>query len=136
MEPLAIALSDGFGVDGETQGFMTRLVLTPVLHHSDNELPRYYIPHIKAAFSPVSLPLAHKIKLFLGTSQTVKKLLYAFLFQEGTFDSDLLTSPRSNQLGALLQEPLNLKLGLPASLPNLGGNLAQGVGIVCSVLTF
>ena len=60
--------------------------------------------------------------------QTVKKLVFAFLFQEGTFDSDLLTSPTANSLGASLQSSVNFKVGLPTSLPNLGGNLGHGVG--------
>ena len=47
------------------------------------DISRYYIPHIKAAFLPRNLPLANKIQLFLGTMQTVKKLVYAFIFQEG-----------------------------------------------------
>ena len=63
--------------------------------------------------------------------QTVKKLVYAFLFQEGTFESDLLTSPVAVQLGAALQSPVNSKLGLPTSLPSLGGNLGSGLGRIC-----
>ena len=76
----------------------------------------------------MDLPISRKIQLFLGTMQTVKKLVYAFLFQEGTFQVDLLTSPPVVQLGAALQSPVNLKLGLPTSLPNLGGNLGPGLG--------
>ena len=112
------------------------------------DISRYYIPHIKAAFLPRNLPLANKIQLFLGTMQTVKKLVYAFIFQEGreemikcwcvsvsqfscwteTFESDIITSPAANQAGAFLQSSVNFKLGLPTSLPNLGGNLGRGLG--------
>ena len=90
---------------------------------------RFYIPHIKAAFLPRNLPLASKLSLFLGTMQTVKKLVYAFLFQEETFDTDFLTSPTANSVGAFLQSSVNTKLGLPTALPNLGGNLHGGLGL-------
>ena len=77
--------------------------------------------------------------------QTVKKLVYAFIFQEGddnvlmcsyltyhiwkgTFEVDILTSPAANQAGAFLQSAVNFKLGLPTALPNLGGNLGHGLG--------
>ena len=129
VQPAAVLLSDAFGVDQETQRFMTRYCpQSPGLSHLGVLYLRQYIPHITAAFAPVDLPISRKIQLFLGTMQTVKKLVYAFLFQEGTFQVDLLTSPPVVQLGAALQSPVNLKLGLPTSLPNLGGNLGPGLG--------
>ena len=85
VEPSAVILSDSFGVDQQTKTFMTRQVyhLSLVKLGLMIDISRYYIPHIKRAFLPRNLPLANKIQLFLGTMQTVKKLVYAFIFQEG-----------------------------------------------------
>ena len=55
------------------------------------------------------------------------KILISMYWKE-TFESDIITSPAANQVGAFLQSSVNFKLGLPTSLPNLGGNLGRGLG--------
>ena len=44
------------------------------------------------------LPLLAKLRLLKNTLATVSKLVFAFFYQEQTFDIDVVTSPLGNQV--------------------------------------
>lgn len=60
---------------------------------------RQYIPQVTRALSKYSLNPAKKIGLFKYFMKMIKKMVFAFLFQEQTFEIDFLTSPLANQVG-------------------------------------
>ena len=80
--PAATTLANAFGVDEASQAF----------------LEFRYVPEITRAFRKVKLNLFKKLSLFLSTLKMAKKMVYAFSFQEITFDIDLLTSPTVNKV--------------------------------------
>jgi len=113
VEPTASTLIDIFGIDAPTKKFILEA----------------YIPHARQAFTPKRISVLERLDLFLATVTTVKKLIYAFLFQEITFDIQFLKSPLATQLGALFQPVLNSKSGIPSSLPQLSPRLTSGKGV-------
>ena len=80
--PAALGLASAFGVDERSVQF----------------LEREYIPEIKRALGKKSLNLVKKSKLFSYTLRMIKKMVFAFKFQERTFPIALLTSPLVNQV--------------------------------------
>ena len=130
VEPTASTLIDIFGIDAPTKKFILEA----------------YIPQARQAFTPIRISALERLDLFLATVTTVKKLIYAFLFQEITFDIQFLKSPLATQvykhfqkffnfltfchtqLGALFQPLLNSKSGIPSSLPQLSPRLTSGKG--------
>ena len=99
--PAALGLASAFGVDERSVQF----------------LEREYIPEIKRALGKKSLNLVKKSKLFSYTLRMIKKMVFAFKFQERTFPIALLTSPLVNQVKCersyLLFKFLILKFHLP-----------------------
>ena len=84
--PAAMSLANAFGVDETSKAFL--------------ELK--YVPEITRAFRKVKLSLLQKLSLFLSTLKMTKKMVFAFSFQEDTFDIDLLTSPTVNKVNKSL----------------------------------
>ena len=80
--PAALGLASAFGVDERSVQF----------------LEREYIPEIQRALGKKSLNLVKKSKLFSYTLRMIKKMVFAFKFQERTFPIALLTSPLVNQV--------------------------------------
>ena len=80
---------------------MTLLDLFDVNQSSRTFILKSYLPQVKEAFSNVKISPPDKLTLFLGTTATIGKLLYAFLFQEQTFMIDLLSSPSAIQVSNL-----------------------------------
>jgi len=113
IKPAASTLSDLFGVDAPTKKFILES----------------YIPSVRAAFSKIKLTVMERLDILLSTIGTVKKLVYAFLFQEDTFNIDFLKSPLAVQIGATFQPILNTKTNLPSSLPDLSPRLSSGQGL-------
>ena len=83
--PAALGLASAFGVDERSVQF----------------LEREYIPEIQRALGKKSLNLVKKSKLFSYTLRMIKKMVFAFKFQERTFPIALLTSPLVNQVQIL-----------------------------------
>lgn len=80
--PAANNLANAFGVDEDSKAF----------------LEFKYVPEITRAFRRVKLTMFQKLSLFLTTLKMTKKMVFAFSFQEDTFDIDLLTSPAVNKV--------------------------------------
>ena len=80
--PTALTLAAAFGVEEESVLF----------------LEKYYIPKVKQVFRKRTLPVLRKIALFKSTLQMAIKMIFAFKYQENTFDIDFLTSPLGNQV--------------------------------------
>ena len=59
---------------------------------------REYIPQIKNAFGKKNLSMLKKHKLFSNAIKMVKKMVFAFKFQEQTFPLEFLKSPLANQV--------------------------------------
>lgn len=114
ISPAALALADAFGVDERSIQF----------------LQRQYIPQVTRALSKYSLNPAKKIGLFKYFMKMIKKMVFAFLFQEQTFEIDFLTSPLANQIGAFLQHPVNAGSELLTIFEKgISGRLISGQGI-------
>ena len=94
--PVAISLANAFGVNDDSKQF----------------LEDHYIPEITRAFRKRRLNPFKKFKLLAHAMKMTKKMIYAFSFQESTFDIDILTSPLINKIGGNLQLPFNLKTEL------------------------
>merc|ERR1711879_164371 len=112
--PVALALASAFGVDESSVEF----------------LETQYIPQIQSALGKKNLSVLKKHKLFSHAVKMIKKMVYAFKFQEQTFDLEFLTSPLANQLGALFQFPLNKFSEFWTPLDKgISGSLLKGTGI-------
>ena len=59
---------------------------------------REYIPQIKNALGKKNLSIFKKHKLFSHAMKMVKKMVFAFKFQEQTFPLEFLKSPIANQV--------------------------------------
>ena len=59
---------------------------------------REYIPQIKNALGKKNLSVLKKHKLFSHAMKMVKKMVFAFKFQEQTFPLEFLKSPLANQV--------------------------------------
>ena len=67
-----------------------------------------YLPLLYNATEDVSISVLEKAELLENTSATVLKLLYAFVWQEATFDlGDILFTPEENAFGAALLPHIN-----------------------------
>ena len=84
VQPAAAALIDLFGIDTPTKHFILQA----------------YIPEVRRAFSGIEITPGQRIDLLFSTITTVKKLVYAFLFQEITFNIQFLVSPLGTQVSA------------------------------------
>ena len=82
VQPATSTLSDLFGIDTPTKNF--------ILYS--------YIPEVRRAFSGIKMTAMERFDLLFSTIGTVKKLVYAFFFQEQTFKIDFLKSPLANQV--------------------------------------
>jgi len=112
--PVALALASAFGVDDKSVQF----------------LEREYIPQIKNALGKKNLSIFKKHKLFSHAMKMVKKMVFAFKFQEQTFPLEFLKSPLANQLGAFFQFPLNKLSELWTPLnKGISGSLLKGTGV-------
>ena len=80
--PTASSLIDVFGIDEPTKMFILEA----------------YIPSVQKAYSQIVISVKEKIDLLFSTISTVKKLIYAFLFQEITFNNDFLKSSLAVQV--------------------------------------
>jgi len=112
-DPLVSALLGAFGIGDSSTGTFIRQV---------------YLPKIRRALSRVRLPLFSKLRLLKNTLATVSKLVFAFFYQEQTFDIDVVTSPLGTQIGAFLRPLSNTLSSLPSSLPPLSPSLTLGRG--------
>ena len=62
-----------------------------------------YMPLLYNATDDVSISVLEKAELLENTSATVFKSLYAFVWQEGTFDlGDIIFTPEENAFGAAM----------------------------------
>jgi len=113
VHPAASTLIDLFGIDPPTKNFILQA----------------YIPEVRRALTPIEITPVERIDLLFSTVRTVKKLVYAFLFQEITFNIEFLKSPLATQLGAVFQPLLNAKSGFPSTLPHLSPRLSSGQGL-------
>jgi hypothetical protein len=67
-----------------------------------------YMPLLYNATKDVSISVLEKAELLENTSATVLKLLYAFAWQEGTFDlGDIIFTPEENAFGAAMLPHIN-----------------------------
>jgi hypothetical protein len=82
VQPVASALIDLFPIDTPTKNFIMNS----------------YIPEVASALSSIDMTPLERFDLLFSTIGTVKKLLYAFLFQEVTFKIEFLKSPLAIQV--------------------------------------
>ena len=67
-----------------------------------------YMPMLYNATEDVSISVLEKSELLQNTSANVLKLLYAFLWQEGTFDlGDIIFTLEENAFGAAMLPHIN-----------------------------
>jgi len=83
-----------------------------------------YVPQIRYAMSGVLLPLEDKIQLCLNTISTLRKLLYACVWQEDTFK--LPKTPQIIRLGVFFQPISNSLDKSISSLPSISPLMDSG----------
>jgi hypothetical protein len=113
VDPLVSNLIDVFAVEKREKDFVV---------HS-------YLPAMKHNILKIQLSFFQRIKLALQTFSAIKKLVFAFLWQEQTFKVEKLTTPTGARVGTFLQPYVNSISSVVGWLPVLSGPLADGKGL-------
>jgi len=113
IDPLVSNLIDVFNVEKKQKDF--------VVHQ--------FLPEMKKAIATIELTFFQRTKLALQTFSAIKKLVFAFLWQEQTFNIQKLSTPTGARVGTFLQPYVNSFSSVVGWLPVLSGPLADGKGI-------
>jgi hypothetical protein len=113
VDPLVNNLIDVFNVEKREKDFVV---------HS-------FLPAMKKAIVNINLTFFQRIKLALQTLSAIKKLVFAFLWQEQTFKVEKLSTPTGARVRTFLQPYVNSLSSVVGWLPVLSGPLAVGEGL-------